>query len=49
MRLPDHVDGKLREITLFEQWMGMTPEECDAIGAPDDELDQGPLPPLHEQ
>lgn len=45
----DHVGGEPREITLFERWMGMTPEQWDALGAPDDERDRGPLPPLHEQ
>jgi hypothetical protein len=25
-----------REISLFEQWMGMTPEEWDALGDGDD-------------
>jgi hypothetical protein len=49
MRPLDHVGGEPREITLFEHWMGMTPEEWDALGAPDEEPNCGPLSPLHEQ
>ncbi|WP_187290531.1 hypothetical protein [Curtobacterium sp. B18] len=49
MRPVDPAGGEPREITLFEQWMGMTPDEWEALGAPDEERDRGPLPALHEQ
>ena len=42
MRPLDHVGGEPREITLFERWMGMTPEEWDALGDVEDAADEQP-------
>lgn len=36
MQPTDPAGGELAEKSLFEQWMGMTPEEWDALG--DDEV-----------
>ena len=43
MRSVDSASGEPREPSLFEQWMGMTPEEWEALGdcadvAPDGQL-----------
>ncbi len=42
MRRIDPTDDERRELTLFEQWMGMTPEEWEALGEVDDAADEQP-------
>jgi hypothetical protein len=37
MRPIDPAAAAPREIGLFEQWMGITPEEWEALGAADDQ------------
>lgn len=49
MRPAESADGEREEKSLFERWMGMTADEWDALGAPDEEPRNAPLLPLHEQ
>ena len=41
MRPADHTGGEPREPSLFEQWMGMTPEQWDALGETGDDPEHG--------
>jgi len=46
----DYPTGEPSDFGLFEQWLGMTPEEWEVLGAQNDETEHDRAPsPLHDQ
>lgn len=47
MTLPlDHPKAELRDVGPFEQWLGMTPEQWETLGASSDETEHDRAPSL---
>jgi len=46
----DYPKEEPRDFGLFEQWLGMTPEQWETLGASSDEMEHDRAPsPLHGQ